>query len=127
MKYILDKTIKKDKKLVKVAQKKSKTNKDVWFLLFHDPILRIAICIPIIIILIEFGFQTLTPISLLIWLLIYPVALFFLLRYMPIKDEETYKYYEKIMPKKSEYKSKTDYYKAYLKFIWLGSQGKYKK
>lgn len=126
MKQILKKTIKKDKQVIKIAQKKNRTNKDVWFLLLHDPILKIAMLCPIIILIFEMILKDITPFDLILWLIIYPITLFNLLKYLPVKDQKMFAKYEEVMPKKADYKSKKEYYKAYLKFIWLGTQGKYK-
>lgn len=123
MKEFLNKKIEKDKTVKKVAKKEHKKNKDVLFLFMHDPILKGALCIPLLMIIIELVLNTLDIFGLILWIIIYPLILWLAIKHMPIKQQTDY---EKYMPKRTDYASKKEYYAAYLRFIWYGAQGKYK-
>lgn len=126
MQSFLNKKIEKNKNVEKIAKKEHKKNKDVLFLFIHDPILKGVLIIPFIMIGFELINHTLDLFMILLWLFIFPLTLWFAIKHMPMKTNTDYEKYEKLMPKRTDYKSKSDYYAAYLRFIWYGAQGKYK-
>lgn len=120
-----DKVIQKDKKLIETAKKKNKTIEDVLYLMFHDPIVRVVLCLPLVIIAIDIVFAFFDLFSLLLWIIMY-IAIFLLIKYLPVKEKEEKEEidYEAMAPKRADYPNIIGYIWANLKFAYDGIRGR---
>lgn len=109
--------MKKSKHIAEILNKKKRSHKDVLYMITHDPILCVVFLFPLVpLIVLPIITSILSTFNTILWIAMYPV-LWYIIKNMSPRGEEIDVDYEKLAPKRQQYRSYIAYVLAYIKFV----------